>query len=272
MNANDKSYLYLVLGELVFTSVPVDGDLDEAIVSLVGRFAKLRGTALWIEDTAEGRPQTYRNSAIARAGLRDNQTVVDVYLRSDRNPTDDYVGLASDETAKRFSLVLANAEAEYSEALGALKTEVATRVPRDDDSIYDIQECKDAVVAAGKRAAGAHPPLVLDYHSDIDTVLAESAWRVTGSRIASRVSGLQIGVMTSVHEWEMLPAVRFMFRQEDEMTWRDAYAFVHKQHGEWKIAPREVSWLQERKRQYRVNDAQIGVIHQLLEELGIRDE
>ncbi|KQS76367.1 hypothetical protein [Rhizobium sp. Leaf383] len=131
---------------------------------------------------------------------------------------------------------------------------------------------KDDLIAAGERAASAHPPLRIDYHLDIESVLADSAWKVSGSRIASRVFGFHIGVVTSVHDWEMVPAVGFMFRQGDEVTWRDAYAYVCRENDEWKIAPREVSWLHERKRQYLVNDAQIGVIHQLIEELGIRKD
>ncbi len=72
--------------------------------------------------------------------------------------------------------------------------------------------------------------------------------------------------MTCIEEWEMAPAVRFKFKLEDEVTWRDAYAFVRERDGEWEVMPREVSWLQERKRQYHINNAQIAVVHQLIEE------
>jgi hypothetical protein len=272
MDDDDKTYLYLTLDQLILATVRFDDDLDSAIVSAVGEFAKHRGTALWIEDTADGSPRKYEDPATARLGLPDNRTVVDIVVRSGRSPTDDYAVLTSDKTPTRFSLIVVSAEAEYSQAIEALRTAVATSAPGDDEATYDIQVLKDAVVAAGERASGAHPPIGINFHSDIDAVLAESAWRLAGSRIASRVSGIQIGAITRIHDWEMIPAVRFKFQLEDEVTWRDAYAFVRKEDGEWKVAPREVSWLQERKRQYRINDAQIGVIHELLEELGMREE
>ncbi len=272
MNGEDKNYLYLALDRLIVATVPVDGDLDRAIVSAVGAFAKYRGTAQWIDESENGTPRKYANSAAARNGLLDNQTVVDIFVRSGHHATDDYATLTSDKSSSHFSLLVVSAEAAYSEAIATLRTAVMTKEPRDDDAIYDIQVLTDEVAAAGWRASSAHPPIDIDFLSDIDATLAESAWRRAGSRIVSRVSSIQIGAMTCIQEWEMAPAVRFKFKLEDEVTWRDAYAFVRERvGGEWEIMDREVSWLQERKRQYRMNNAQIAVLHQLVEELGIRE-
>ncbi len=272
MNGDEKNYLYLTLDRLILATVPVGDSLNHAIVSAVRGLARHRGTALWIDDIEDGSPRRYEDPATARFGLSDHQTAVDIFVRSGRTPIVDYSALTSDKTTIHFGLIVVNAEAEYSEAIEALRTAVTTGEPRDDDTTYDIQTLKDAVATAGERASGAHPPIDVDFRSDIDSILSESAWRLAGSRIVSRVSGIRIGAITDIHEWEMVPAVRFKFQLEDEVTWRDAYAFVREEHGEWTVAAREVSWLQERKRQYRINDAQINVIHQLIEELGIRRE
>ncbi|KQS76368.1 hypothetical protein [Rhizobium sp. Leaf383] len=104
MSDHDKTYLYLALGKMIFTSVPVDDDVDQAIVSAVSAFADLRGTVLWIEDTEHGTPQRYEHAATARLGLGNSQMLLDITICISRYPTDDYVALASNELAKRFAL------------------------------------------------------------------------------------------------------------------------------------------------------------------------
>ncbi len=121
----------------------------------MGAFAKYRGTAQWIDETENGSPRRYESSAAANFGLLDNQTVVDIFVRSGHHATGRLCGGEVRQTGTHFSLLVVNAEAAYSEAIETLRMAVTTKEPQDDDAPYDIQVLKDAVAAAGWRASSA---------------------------------------------------------------------------------------------------------------------
>lgn len=180
--------------------------------------------------------------------------------------------LARGKRVAVFVVVLSDAEQGYNAVLTELRTAVSESDPRDEGATYKLQRLCDELHAAADRASRANPPVHIEVGDEVAAVLNEKAWALRGKRMVSMVSGISVGAWTGVFEWEMRHAIQFKYRLAEDEGWREGFAFAEKTDGKWTVSTREPTWLGERKRQHRVNDAQVDVIHDILNELGVRGD
>jgi hypothetical protein len=145
---------------------------------------------------------------------------------------------------------------------------VAQAIPDDYPSQSEIQTARDQAEYAFDETTASVKGRSADFKSDVDKVLEHTTWKDVGGRIISRTGEFRVRVFPRIREFEMRPAIKFMLqRPESGHEWEDFFAWVRKVDGTWRVVRDGTNWLDERKRQLRLNDAEIDVIHNALERM-----
>lgn len=270
MNA-DKQFVHLVSDGWILAAAPVTADCDEALRTAVAKMAYSHSTAYWVSEAEDGEIARYRVADAAHVDGGAASTAYEVVVRSGVPfEAKEHGELMVSERLERFWISVVSVEHAYDVALNEFGDAVAGCSPRDAGATHRLQELYSKLLEATRRAAEAHPTLTIDARKEASEVLKESAWELSGNIIVSRVAEIFIGAITDVFKWKGRDVLQFKFRTHAAAPgWKDAFAFVTREGDTWKVM-RERSWLQERKRQFEVNSAQIDFLYDLVEDLGIK--
>lgn len=268
MQDDTKTRIQVMLGTVIMHERTVNKSIDDTIRDAIGELARQQRTAVWVETAADGAVRRYGSEQDTATSRGPARRVYEIVLR----PETMGVSFDSDGPAAeldRFWIVVSNIEAEYDAAIRAFETGIIECGKQDALAAEKLQALYDDVLLCAGRATVALTPLEIDVHDEVVALLKESAWILSDDRITSRVSEAAIGAWTSVYEFEGKPIIGFKYRLRNTDPWSDASALVRRQVDGWSLDRTLPTWLHQRKRQHRINTAEIEALYGILEGMTI---